>query len=264
MPPSLALIRPRRAPPIAHRRSPASVDPVARRTFPLTRISLFAALAGSDEPKRVAAVDVLSRAYWGPVAALFEFRWNMPRADAEDLTQDFFAEALSKEWFHRYDPARGRFRTFIRTCVDRYASNARKAGQRLKRGGGIPDEPLDLAEADGASVPDETDARIHAEWVRGVLSVALEQFQVAAGDAGKRTQYAVFTAYDVDDPPDDRRPSYRDLAARFAIPETQVTNYLAWARREYRGHVLAALRSLAGNDAEFRDDARDLLGSRLP
>jgi hypothetical protein len=39
-----------------------------------------------------------------------------------------------------------------------------------------------------------------------------------------------------------------------------VTNHLAWARRAFRRHVLDVLRSLAGSDAEFREDARELLG----
>ncbi len=233
-----------------------------RRTFPPTRVSVVQALGTADAAGRRAAADVLARAYWGPVVALLELRWNLQRDDAEDLAQDFFSEALAKQWLTRYDPARGRFRTFLRTCVDRFAANARKAAGRLKRGGGVPDAPLEAVDAVGGASPDEFDSRVHDEWVRGVLSLALDTMRRAAVDAGKTVQLAVFEAYDIDDPPDDRRPSYRSLAERFAIPETQVTNYLAWTRREYRRHVLDALRALAGNDEEFREDARELLGVR--
>ena len=45
------------------------------------------------------------------------------------------------------------------------------------------------------------------------------------------------------------------------IPETQVTNYLAWSRKNFRKHVLATLRALAGSDDEFRADAAELLGA---
>jgi DNA-directed RNA polymerase specialized sigma24 family protein len=238
------------------------LDIPLRRTFPPTRHSVFESLAGHDEVSRRVAADVLIRAYWGPVAALFELRWNLERADAEDLTQDFFAEAIEKEWFSRYDGARGRFRTFLRTCVDRFAANAAKANRRLKRGGGIAGEPLESADAAQAQAPDESDARIHDEWVRSILSIALDTMRAASIEDGKQAQMAIFEAYDVDDPPDDKRPTYRALAIRFDVPETQVTNYLAWARREFRRHVLAAVRALAANDDEFREDARDLLGAR--
>jgi DNA-directed RNA polymerase specialized sigma24 family protein len=233
-----------------------------RRTFPPTRVSVVEGLASGDEPSRRAAADVLARAYWGPVAALLEHRWHLDRADAEDLTQEFFAAALEKGWFTRYDASLGRFRTFVRTCVDRFAGTTARAQGRLKRGGGASSEPLEAADAALASGPDEFDARIHSEWVRGVLTLALETFHDAAESSGKSVPFAIFQAYDVDDPRDDQRPSYRALAARFGIPETQVSNFLNWARREFRRHVLGALRSLAGNDAEFREDARELLGAR--
>jgi hypothetical protein len=48
------------------------------------------------------------------------------------------------------------------------------------------------------------------------------------------------------------------------LPVTQVTNHLAWARREFRRHVLAALRSLTGSEEEFRLEVRELLGVDPP
>jgi hypothetical protein len=51
------------------------------------------------------------------------------------------------------------------------------------------------------------------------------------------------------------------LALEFALPVTQVTNSLAWARREFRRHVLETLRGLCGSDEEFRAEVRELLGS---
>jgi hypothetical protein len=48
----------------------------------------------------------------------------------------------------------------------------------------------------------------------------------------------------------------------FDIPVTQVTNYLAWARRRLRAHVLDVLRAQCGSEDEFREEARALLGVR--
>ena len=58
----------------------------------------------------------------------------------------------------------------------------------------------------------------------------------------------------------DAPPRYADLASRFGVPVTQVANYLHWARNRFRGHVLETLRSLTGSEAEFREEARALLG----
>ena len=56
--------------------------------------------------------------------------------DAQDLTQEFFTRAFEREYLSRYDPAKARFRTFVRTCLDGFLANEDKAAARLKRGGG--------------------------------------------------------------------------------------------------------------------------------
>ena len=44
------------------------------------------------------------------------------------------------------------------------------------------------------------------------------------------------------------------------MPVTQVTNYLAALRRRFRALVLDRLRELSASEAEFRAEARDVLG----
>ena len=93
------------------------------------------------------------------------------------------------------------------------------------------------------------------EWVRSVFSVAVDRLRARCEREGKQVQFAIFEAYDLDD---DRGVSYRELAARFDIPETQVTNYLAAMRRRFREIVLEALREVTATDQEFRAEARAL------
>jgi RNA polymerase sigma factor (sigma-70 family) len=228
-----------------------------QRDFPTTRISVVEALSSSDAPARRAAAELLSRAYWQPIATTLRIRWRMEPADAEDLTQEFLSEALLKEWLVKYDPAKARFRTFLRMCVDRFAANALQASRRLKRGGDAEMVSLDDVIVPAASDGD-ADARFRQEWVRSVFVMALDALRAEAEHEGKGVHVQIFEAYDVEDAP--ARPSYRDLAARFGLPETTVTNHLAWARRAFRRHVLDVLRSLASSDKEYRDDARELLG----
>ena len=62
--------------------------------------------------------------------------------DAQDLTQGFFLRAFEKDFFAAYDPAKGRFRTFLRACLDRHLANEHDAARALKRGGGADHVPL--------------------------------------------------------------------------------------------------------------------------
>src|SRR5258708_3178483 len=85
--------------------------------FPLTRRSVVAAGDANPEVRR-RAWDVLVVSYWRPVYKVLRVRWRLDREDAEDLTQEFFASALVKKTFERYDPGKARFRTYLRTCLD--------------------------------------------------------------------------------------------------------------------------------------------------
>ena len=48
----------------------------------------------------------------------------------------------------RFDPARARFRTFLRVCLDGFVVNEHKAASRIKRGGAVSFVSLDFAAAE--------------------------------------------------------------------------------------------------------------------
>jgi RNA polymerase sigma-70 factor (ECF subfamily) len=196
-------------------------------------------------------------AYRTPVIAVLERRWDMEPADAEDLAHDFFAHALERDWLARYDPARGRFRTFLRTCLLSFASTSHEAATRQKRGGDATHVPLDAASA--VAVDDEVSTLFDREWTRSVLTIALDALRVECIERNRATTWQVFSLYDVESD-DGERPTYEALAREIGIPSTQVTNYLNWARRRFREHVLATLRSLTSNETEYREEVRALLG----
>jgi RNA polymerase sigma factor (sigma-70 family) len=234
--------------------------------FPATRCSLVRA-AGSPDPavRRQAFADLIA-VYWKPVYKYLRVRWALANEDAKDLTQAFFARALEKEFFDRYDPARARFRTFLRTCVDGFAANARRDGARQKRGGDVRTLSLDFAQADGElarhPLPDKADLDdfFRQEWVRGLFSLAVEDLHRHCAEAGRDVQFALFQRYDLDGPAAAEAPTYAQLAEEFGIPTTQVTNHLAQARRLFRQAVLDRLRATTGSDEEFLEESRRLFG----
>lgn len=236
--------------------------------FPQTRRSVVIALAARDADPEVRrqAWDALVASYWRPVYKVLRVRWALLREDAEDWTQDFFASALAKGTFERYDPAKARFRTYLRTCLDGFAANERKAAGRLKRGGGQALLSLDFEGAEeelrrhGAGEGLDMEEYFHREWVRSLFGLAVEDLRQWAEKAGKQVHFRLFERYDLNgaDAPD--RPSYGELAAEHSLPVTQVTNHLAAARRELRRLVLERLRELTATEDEFRAEARLILG----
>ncbi len=234
--------------------------------FPATRYSVVAALGHADPSVRRIAFDALVSAYWRAVYLHLRWRWHRLPQDAEDLTQEFFARALERDFFQEYDASQARFRTYLRVCLDRFAGRMHRDGKRLKRGGGREPLGLDFAGAEerfvaaGQVSEAAAEAQFHQEWVRALFGAAVEVLAAECAGTPREVRFRLFERCDLATLATDARPSYRELAQAFGLPETQVTNHLAWARREFRRHVLERLRLLCGSDAEFRAEARALLG----
>ena len=240
-------------------------------SFPATRHSVVSCLASPDQETRRVAFDALVSAYWRPVYKYVRIKWGADRDDASDLTQEFFARAFENGSLGRFDAQRARFRTFLRVCLDGFLANEQKAAGRIKRGGALSFVPLDFASAESelknvealhVGATDDGDAFFRQEWIRVLFAEAVESLRSECTANGKQTQFAVFERYDLLGDGAER-PTYSQLGAELGIPSTQVTNYLAFARRELRRLVLDRLNALCATDEEFRLEARDLLGIDL-
>jgi RNA polymerase sigma factor (sigma-70 family) len=233
-------------------------------TFPATRWSLIVAARSAEPEERQRALEVLIAAYWKPVYKYIRLRWDKDSEQAKDLTQDFFLRVLEKDFLARFDPLRARLRTFLRVCVDHLIVNEDKAARRLKRGGELQFLPLDFESAEGElrhieiPSPDSMEDFFEREWVRSLFSVSLERLREECEQRGKQMHFRLLEFYDIDE--GGKELTYEQVGQRFELKTSDVTNYLAYARREFRRIVLEQLREMTGSEDEFRREVRTLLG----
>ena len=246
---------------------PSPPNKVVAGRFPTTRLSAIVATRSKDKELRARAYETLLENYWKPSYKYIRWKWQATNEDSEDLTQEFFAKALEKRYFERYDSAKASFHGFLLVCLDRFVANQLKANRRQKRSGGRPHFSLDFAAAENEfrnspvaqSVSPED--YFHREWVRNLFSLAIESLREVCYSRGKEIHFKLFELYDLGDFNEaDAKPSYESLARQFGVKVTDVTNYLAFARREFRRLVLARLEEVTATDEEFRREARALLG----
>lgn len=223
--------------------------------FPSTHHSAVQAIRHSDPSRARQAWESIVSAYWKPVYKYIRIRWRKSNDDAKDLTQSFFTTALDRDFVHSFDPAKGTFRTFLRVCVDRFVSHESEAARRLKRGGGALAESLEDVDPPDTLDPE---ACFHREWVRHLFSLAVSRLRLHCANKGKQVAFEIFELYDLNDEP----LSYKQLAHRFDLHPATVTTLLAFARREFRAHVLDILREVTASDREFRAEARAVLGDK--
>ena len=214
--------------------------------FPSTRLSLIEATASGLSSE---ALDRVITIYWKPVYRFIRLKFHKDNEDAKDLTQGFFATALERDFISRFDPEKASFRTYLRMAVERFAANPHAAASRQKRGGDIEFETVGEQTAPTES-PEQVFER---EWQRQLFCLAVGDLRAHSEGCGKQLEFQIFQAYDL---AEGEHPSYAELASQYGVPETAVTNYLAWARRMMRGFVMERLRGTTATWRELRDEMR--------
>lgn len=230
--------------------------------FPVTNHSAIVGARSDDQLTRRRAFDTILASYWKPAYKYIRLKWQADNEDAKDLTQGFFANAFEKNHFAGYDAAKASFQTFLRTCLDGFVANERKAGRRLKRGGDMDHYQLDFATAETELAAHATtdlspEDYFHREWVRWMFTMAVDALRQRCDESGRSVHFQLFERYDLRD---DAGVSYASLGQEFGLEQTTVTNYLAAVRRDFRRVVLEKLREITATDEEFRAEARSLLG----
>ncbi|MCO5051906.1 MAG: sigma-70 family RNA polymerase sigma factor [Verrucomicrobiae bacterium] len=135
------------------------------------------------------ALEELCRTYWFPLYAYVR-RHGHVKADAEDLTQAFFARFLAKNYLAGLSAERGRFRAFLLAALKNFLVNEWKQAHRQKRGGGMTMLSLDWETADTqfqvvAQNELSPDQAFDREWALALLGQVIERLQAECETAGK-------------------------------------------------------------------------------
>ena len=237
----------------------------AQHRFPVTNQSAIVRARSADDNVRQRAFETILASYWKPVYKYVRLKWRANNEDAKDITQGFFANAFEKNHFANYDASKASFQTFLRTCLDGFVANQRKAGNRLKRGGDYEHLQLDFVSAEdeftryAVAADLSPEDYFHREWVRWMFTLCVEALRTRCEEIGKEVYFELFERYDLADTGAET-VTYASLGEDFGIDAKTVTNYLAAVRRDFRRIVLDKLREITATEEEFRNEARSLLG----
>ena len=146
-----------------------------------------------------AALESLCKGYWYPLYAFVRRLGNSPH-DAQDLTQEFFARLLQKDWLDAVERERGRFRSFLIMALKRFLANEWDKARSAKRGGGQVFVPLDAqcAEARYLADPAPTlpaDHLYERRWALALLDEAMARLRGEYERAGRGDDFARLKEY---------------------------------------------------------------------
>src|SRR5262245_59087900 len=97
--------------------APQRLEPFSR--FAATDWSLVPAAGKTNVDGARPAMGRLLETYWYPLYAFVRRKGRGPE-DACDLTQEFLARLLERNFLSAADPSKGKFRTFLLTALERF------------------------------------------------------------------------------------------------------------------------------------------------
>jgi RNA polymerase sigma factor (sigma-70 family) len=238
-------------------RTPVEHGSAAR--FPSTQWSRIIAAGGRDSPEARESLAALCGAYWYPLYAYIRRRGHSPE-ESQDLTQDLFAYLLEHEVLARADPARGRFRAFLRTICARFLANAHEHANAGKRGGGRRTLPIEAADAEGRYARELADCltpeRIFdRSWALTVLSRALEQLRREYDDSGRSAIFRELRAVLAGDP---ALAHYASIAERLRTSEGAVRVAVHRLRRRYAALLRREIAATVESESEIDQEINEL------
>ncbi len=162
--------------------------------FATTHWTVVLAAGKRSTPQSDRALEELCRAYWFPLYAYVRRRGHT-KEDAEDLTQEFFARFLEKNYLAGLSAERGRFRAFLLASLKHFLINEWDKSRRQKRGGGVTPLSLDWQTADtkfqiAATNEPSPDKAFDREWAVTLLAKVIERLQTECEADGRGRQFA--------------------------------------------------------------------------
>jgi RNA polymerase sigma-70 factor (ECF subfamily) len=205
------------------------------------------------------ALETLCRAYWSPLYAYVRRRGFSP-ADAQDLTQEFFAVLLRRDFLRNIAREKGRFRSFLLTALKNFLASEWHKDRAVKRGGDRVFVSWDELQAEerqtGEPQAEVTPERLFDQrWALAVMQQAMEQLGVEFQTAGKRDQFERLRPFLSRE---GSREEYAELAGPIGVTAGAVTVAVHRLRRRY-GEVLREVvaQTVAGPD-EVEEEVRFL------
>jgi RNA polymerase sigma factor (sigma-70 family) len=161
--------------------------------FDTTNWSVILEATTGDSTAARAALATLCEIYWPPVYAFIR-RKGHSAADAEDLTQTYFARFLEKRYLKDFRPEAGRFRTFLRASVGHFLANEWDRERALKRGGGQVLLSLDVTAAEERVRLEPADhltpeTLFERQWAAAMLARCLDRLREEHDGPDSRARY---------------------------------------------------------------------------
>ena len=229
--------------------------------FVTTRWSVVLAAQDKASPGSAEALEALCRAYWYLLYALVRRQGHSPH-DAQDLTQEFFARLLQKDYLQSAARERGRLRAFLWVALKRFLANEWDRGRAQKRGGGMKPIAFDTTVAEQRFQQERADTMspdrlFERQWAMTLLEQSLGRLRAEYASAGKEFEFeqlkTSLTA-------ERGSIAYAEIATALKSSEGATRMAVHRLRKRFRELFRATIADTVDDPAEVDDEVRYVTG----
>ena len=206
------------------------------------------------------ALAQLCQTCWYPLYVYIR-RQGARVEDAQDLTQEFFARLLERNYLDRADPNKGKFRWFLLAALKHCLANQRERARSLKRGAQIVHIPFDEITAEKRyrlelSTPLTPERPFERAWALTLLERVREQMRDQFEKAGKRERFQKLASFF---PGEHEKKSYADVAVELGTNEGALRAELHRFKAAYRQLLRTEIAHTVSTPAEVDEEFRHLI-----
>jgi len=200
--------------------------------------------------------------YWYPLYAYVR-RKGYPVPEAQDLTQEFFARLLARNYFRALDRRNGKFRSFLLACLEHFLAKQWVRAHAQKRGGGLAVLSLDEEGAEERYSAERADLltpeRLYERrWALALLERALARLGEESNGAGKQALFEHLRPYLSGA---DSAISYGELASQLGTSEGALKVASHRLRRRYGELVREEVAHTVASPGEIDEELQNLFAA---
>jgi RNA polymerase sigma-70 factor (ECF subfamily) len=230
--------------------------------FSTTHWSVVLAARQKTSEEAAAAMERLCRAYWRPLYAFVRRRGYEPH-DAQDLTQEFFARLLEKDFLRTVDRSKGKFRSFLLAALEHFLAKEWRRAHAQKRGGGASFISFDgpAPEEQYLQIPSSgltPEQLFDQQWALTLLNQSVARLQEEFVASGKGTFFENTKAFLTGE---GRADSYSGLAAKLGTTEAALKMAVSRMRRRFGELLRAEIAGTVDGPEQIEEELRMLFGA---
>jgi RNA polymerase sigma factor (sigma-70 family) len=216
--------------------------------------------AQGESPAAQEALEKLCRMYWRPIYSFLR-RQGIGSAEAEDITQGFFAQLLERRSFSAVRKEKGRLRSFLLGALKYFLADEQRRAMAIKRGKGqrlIPLEELHADERTEMEPADPVTAEMIYErrWALTVLEQVLDRLKNEYRTVGNAALFDSLKQLLPDEP---GSPSQAEIAAHLGMTENAVRQAFYRFRQRYQSLLREEIAHTVATPGDIEDELRHLI-----